>query len=233
VLPAAAAQKQNIYMLWKFHRETKLMFYFLPLSNMLKSFYREGAVEAGLDEAGRGCLAGPVFAAAVILPVDFSHPLLNDSKKMTERARDILRAVIEREAVAWAVEAVSAARIDCVNILNASFEAMEGAAAKILTAATRPEERPELLLVDGNRFRTQLDIPYLCIVGGDGLYSSIAAASVLAKTHRDEYMKRLAAEFPEYGWLENKGYPTRHHREAIARHGLSPHHRVTFRNEKG
>jgi ribonuclease HII len=219
---------------------------------MLNSFYQADTVEAGLDEAGRGCLAGPVFAAAVILPADFSHPLLDDSKKMTERNRDTLRAVIEREAVAWAVEAVSAARIDCVNILNASFEAMEGAVTKILERATgdtplrkpathpepaaypEPAVRPELLLVDGNRFRTRLDIPYRCIVGGDGLYASIAAASVLAKTHRDEYMKRLAAEFPEYGWLENKGYPTRQHREAIARHGLSPHHRITFgmKNEK-
>jgi ribonuclease HII len=199
---------------------------------MLKSYFQTDVVEAGLDEAGRGCLAGPVFAAAVILPADFSHPLLNDSKKMTPRTRDALRAVIEREAVAWAVEQVSAARIDEINILNASFEAMTGAVETILkiaaTPVARPGSLPGLLLVDGNRFRTRLDIPYRCIVGGDGLYASIAAASVLAKTHRDELMERLAADFPEYGWLENKGYPTLRHREAIARCGLSPHHRKTF-----
>ncbi len=193
---------------------------------MLKSFYSESAVEAGCDEAGRGCLAGPVFAAAVILPEGFSHPLLNDSKQMTVRDRDALRGVIENEAVAWAVESVSAERIDAINILNASFEAM--------TLAVRRLERcPELLLIDGNRFRTTLDIPYRCVVGGDALYASIAAASVLAKTHRDEYMERLAAEFPEYGWLKNKGYPTKQHRDAIARHGLSPHHRKSFRSEAG
>ncbi|MDR2891311.1 MAG: ribonuclease HII [Alistipes sp.] len=189
---------------------------------MLKTFYREGIVEAGCDEAGRGCLAGPVFAAAVVLPSGFSHPLLDDSKKMTARARGILRGVIEREAVAWAVASVSAERIDQINILNASFEAMSG-------AVTRLNVKPEVLLIDGNRFRTTLDIPYECIVGGDGIYASIAAASVLAKTRRDEYMERLAAERPEYGWLQNKGYPTRQHRDAIARHGLSPHHRITFR----
>jgi ribonuclease HII len=189
----------------------------------MRGFYCEGTVEAGCDEAGRGCLAGPVFAAAVVLPAGFSHPLLNDSKKMTERDRETLRAIIEREAVAWAVESVPPQRIDLINILNASFEAMSGAVARLA-------RRPELLLIDGNRFRTALDIPYECIVGGDGIYASIAAASVLAKTHRDEYMTALAADFPEYGWLKNKGYPTRQHREAIARHGLSPHHRVTFRS---
>ncbi len=192
---------------------------------MLKGFFREGVLEAGCDEAGRGCLAGPVFAAAVVLPAGFSHPLLDDSKKMTERGRDTLRKIIEREAVAWAVESVSAERIDCINILNASFEAMSDAVAKLSV-------RPELLLIDGNRFRTTLDIPHKCIVGGDGLYASIAAASVLAKTHRDEYMASLATEFPEYGWLKNKGYPTRQHREAIARHGLCPHHRKTFRRQQ-
>ncbi len=189
---------------------------------MLRSFYREGIVEAGCDEAGRGCLAGPVFAAAVVLPAGFSHPLLDDSKKMTPRGRDTLREVIEREAVAWAVESVSAERIDRINILNASFEAMNLAVERLAFS-------PGLLLVDGNRFRTTLGIPYECIVGGDGIYASIAAASVLAKTHRDEYMDRLAARHPEYGWLQNKGYPTRQHREAISRHGLSPHHRKTFR----
>ncbi len=220
---------------------------------MLRAFYCEGLVEAGCDEAGRGCLAGPVFAAAVVLPAGFSHPLLNDSKKMTARGRDTLRTVIEREAVAWAVESVSAGRIDEINILNASFEAMTLAVRRLMEvepAAERASERgaeagsesrrashlirrgrchPELLLIDGNRFRTTLDIPYVCVVGGDGKYASIAAASVLAKTHRDEYMERLAAEFPEYGWAQNKGYPTRQHREAIARHGLTPHHRKSFR----
>ena len=188
---------------------------------MLKGFFREGVLEAGCDEAGRGCLAGPVFAAAVVLPAGFSHPLLDDSKKMTARARNTLREVIEREAVAWAVSSVSAERIDRINILNASFEAMTGAVTKLAVS-------PELLLIDGNRFRTTLEIPYECVIGGDGLYASIAAASVLAKTHRDEYMERLAADHPEYGWLRNKGYPTRQHREAIARHGLTPHHRRSF-----
>jgi ribonuclease HII len=197
---------------------------------MLKAFYSEGAVEAGCDEAGRGCLAGPVFAAAVVLPADFTHPLLNDSKQMAARDRDTLREVIEREAAAWAVESVSAERIDRINILNASFEAMTGAVDKMMREAA---VLPELLLIDGNRFRTTLEIPYKCIVGGDGIYTSIAAASVLAKTHRDEYMERLAAEFPEYGWLKNKGYPTREHRDAIALHGLSPHHRKTFRSGVG
>lgn len=189
---------------------------------MVKAFYKKGVIEAGCDEAGRGCLAGPVFAAAVILPSGFSHPLLNDSKKMTPRARQILRTVIEREAAAWSVARVDAARIDEINILNASFEAMEMAVRGLGIA-------PELLLIDGNRFRTTLDTPYECIVGGDGLYASIAAASVLAKTHRDELMERLDAEFPHYGWLRNKGYPTRDHRAAIAEHGPCPHHRTTFR----
>jgi ribonuclease HII len=188
---------------------------------MLKQFYNAAIIEAGCDEAGRGCLAGPVFAAAVVLPEGFGHPLLNDSKKMTARQRDTLREVIEREAVAWAVESVSAARIDEINILNASFEAMSLAVARLKTT-------PEHLLIDGNRFRTTLAIPYTCIVGGDGLYASIAAASVLAKTHRDEYMDNLAAHHPEYGWLQNKGYPTKQHRDAIAHHGLTPHHRMTF-----
>jgi len=230
-------------------------------------------IEAGCDEAGRGCLAGPVYAAAVVLPADFSHPLLDDSKKMTPRGRDTLRAVIEREAVAWAVASVSAARIDVVNILNASFEAMTlavrgimgeetvlaaadammvsgeiamasgsgGAAADAVVVAAGGAVvavggrtiRPEMLLVDGNRFRSTLDVPHLCIVGGDGLYAPIAAASVLAKTYRDEYMERLAEQFPEYGWAVGKGYPTRAHRDAIAAHGLSPHHRKTFRSGAG
>jgi ribonuclease HII len=162
-----------------------------------------------------------VFAAAVILPPDFHHPLLNDSKQMTERARNLLRGVIEREAVAWAVAEVSAERIDQINILNASFEGMNLAVEALTT-------RPEHLLVDGNRFRTTLGIPYTCVVKGDATYANIAAASVLAKTHRDEYMLRLAKEYPAYGWDRNKGYPTREHRLAIREHGLTPYHRLSF-----
>ncbi len=191
---------------------------------MLENSYQKELLEAGCDEAGRGCLAGPVFAAAVILPPDFSHPLLNDSKQMTERNRDLLREVICREAVAWAVEAVSAERIDEINILNASFEGMSLAAARL-------DPRPQFLAIDGNRFRTMLDIPYRCIVKGDGKYADIAAASVLAKTFRDEYMKKIDAEYPMYGWSRNKGYPTREHRLAVREHGLSPHHRLTFNHE--
>lgn len=191
---------------------------------MLENSYQKELLEAGCDEAGRGCLAGPVFAAAVILPPDFSHPLLNDSKQMTERNRDLLREVICREAVAWAVEAVSAERIDEINILNASFEGMSLAAARL-------DPRPQFLAIDGNRFRTTLDIPYRCIVKGDGKYADIAAASVLAKTFRDEYMKKIDAEYPMYGWSRNKGYPTREHRLAVREHGLSPHHRLTFNHE--
>lgn len=182
-------------------------------------------LEAGCDEAGRGCLAGPVFAAAVILPPDFHHPLLNDSKQMTERNRERLREVIEREAIAWAVEAVSAARIDEINILNASFEGMSLAAARL-------DPRPEFLAIDGNRFRTTLALPYACFVKGDGRFADIAAASVLAKTHRDEYMCRIAEEYPMYNWKKNKGYPTRDHRLAIREHGLSPHHRLTFNHDR-
>ena len=191
---------------------------------MLENSYQKELLEAGCDEAGRGCLAGPVFASAVILPPDFSHPLLNDSKQMTERNRDILRDVICREAVAWAVEAVSAERIDEINILNASFEGMSLAAARL-------DPRPQFLAIDGNRFRTTLDIPYRCIVKGDGKYADIAAASVLAKTFRDEYMKKIDAEYPMYGWSRNKGYPTREHRLAVREYGLSPHHRLTFNHE--
>ena len=188
---------------------------------MLEKCYQKELPEAGCDEAGRGCLAGPVFAAAVMLPPDFSHPLLNDSKQMTARQRDLLRAIVEREALAWVVKAVSAERIDQINILNASFEGMSLAVAELPI-------RPGFLAIDGNRFRTTLDIPYRCIVKGDGKYADIAAASVLAKTHRDEYMERLAGDFPEYGWERNKGYPTREHRLAIRRYGLTPHHRLTF-----
>ncbi len=178
-------------------------------------------IEAGLDEAGRGCLAGPVFAAAVILPHDFYHPLLNDSKQMTERARNTLREIIEREALAWAVAEVSPERIDQINILHASIEGMNIATSNLRIT-------PEHLLVDGNRFHTQLGIPYTCVVKGDATYTNIAAASVLAKTHRDEYMLKMHEQYPQYGWKQNKGYPTLAHRKAILEYGLTPLHRRTF-----
>jgi len=193
---------------------------------MLETCYQYERIEAGCDEAGRGCLAGAVFAAAVILPPDFHDPLLNDSKQMSERNRDRLRPIIEREAVAWAVAAVPPERIDEINILNASFEGMCRAVGELRT-------RPEFLAIDGNRFRSSLDIPYRCIVKGDGKYADIAAAAVLAKTHRDEYMRRLAEEFPQYGWAKNKGYPTREHRLAVSRYGVTPYHRLTFNHESG
>ncbi len=188
---------------------------------MLDRTFQTDVAEAGCDEAGRGCLAGPVFAAAVILPEGFSHPLLNDSKQMREADRELLRGVIEREAVAWTVARVEAERIDRINILNASIEAMN-------LAVERLSVRPGLLLIDGNRFTTTLGIPYKCVIGGDAKYADIAAASVLAKTHRDEYMHRLAAEFPQYDWERNKGYPTRAHRIAILQYGLTSHHRLSF-----
>ena len=188
---------------------------------MLETTFQRELIEAGCDEAGRGCLAGSVFAAAVILPPDFHHPLLNDSKQMTERRRNELRAIIEREALAWSVQEVTAERIDQINILNASIEGMN-LALKALSI------RPEFIVIDGNRFKTDLDTPYRTIVKGDGKYANIAAASVLAKTHRDEYMMRLAEEYPMYGWSKNKGYPTREHRMAIREHGLSPYHRLSF-----
>lgn len=191
---------------------------------MLDNCYQRETIEAGCDEAGRGCLAGSVFAAAVILPPDFSHPLLNDSKQMTERRRDMLREIIEREAVAWAVSEVTAERIDKINILNASIEAMNAAVARLSVV-------PGFLVIDGNRFNTSSQIPFRCIVKGDCRYADIAAASVLAKTHRDEYMRRLDREYPVYGWSKNKGYPTRDHRLAIRRHGLSPYHRLTFNHD--
>jgi ribonuclease HII len=188
---------------------------------MLETTFQTELIEAGCDEAGRGCLAGSVFAAAVILPPDFHHPLLNDSKQMTERRRNELRQIIEREALAWSVQEVTAERIDQINILNASIEGMN-LALKALSIS------PEFIVIDGNRFKTDLDIPYRTIVKGDGKYANIAAASVLAKTHRDEYMMRLAEEFPMYDWAKNKGYPTLKHRLAIREHGLSPYHRLTF-----
>ena len=193
---------------------------------MLENSYQTELLEAGCDEAGRGCLAGSVFAAAVILPPDFYHPLLNDSKQMTERQRNLLRPIIEREAVAWAVAEITAARTDEINILKASIEGMNIAAANLKVA-------PEFLAIDGNRFISHNGLPYKCIVKGDGKYANIAAASVLAKTHRDEYMMRLHEEFPNYGWNRNKGYPTKEHRLAIREYGLTPYHRLSFNHTEG
>jgi len=193
---------------------------------MLKPFHIAGVVEAGCDEAGRGCLAGPVFAAAVILPADFSDPLLNDSKQLVRRVRELLRQRIEAEAVAFGIGIVDEKEIDRINILNASFQAMHLALEKL-------EKTPEKLLVDGNRFRPYKGLPYHCIIRGDGTYASIAAASILAKTHRDQYMETLHQAYPMYGWDRNKGYPTREHRLAIRRFGLTDHHRRTFRISDG
>lgn len=184
----------------------------------------EDLLEAGCDEAGRGPLAGPVYAAAVILPKDFHHPLLNDSKQMTEKNRDILRPIIEREAVAWAVEAVQAEEIDTLNILWASVTGMQ-------RAVLRLDPRPQFLLIDGNKFRPFEGYgfkDYRTVVHGDATYASIAAASVLAKTHRDEFMRKIASDYPEYGWDRNMGYPTPEHIEAIRRYGYTPWHRKTF-----
>lgn len=179
-------------------------------------------IEAGCDEAGRGCLAGPVTAAAVILPPGFTHPWLNDSKKLTERRRDELRAIIEREAVAWAVAMVDNEEIDRINILNASILAMHRALDALSV-------RPEAVIVDGNRFKPYRDLPWTTFVKGDGRFGNIAAASILAKTHRDELMKTLDGRYPGYGWSINKGYPTAAHREAITQLGPTPLHRMTFR----
>lgn len=188
---------------------------------MLQQYLIEGRIEAGCDEAGRGCLAGPVTAAAVILPAGWSHELINDSKQLTERQREALRPIIEREALAWAVAMVSPQEIDHINILKASITAMHRAIDQLTV-------RPEALLIDGNRFYKYQDIPHTTIVKGDGKMLSIAAASILAKTHRDEYMRRIAQDYPQYGWDGNKGYPTPAHRAAIAAHGTTPHHRMTF-----
>lgn len=188
----------------------------------LLPFYKEGILEAGCDEAGRGCLAGPVVAAAVILPPNFDYGMLNDSKKLSEKQRKELRPVIENGALAWAVEMVSNEEIDKVNILNASFLAMNRAVQKLRV-------KPEHLLIDGNRFRPQTEIPFTCMVKGDGRFFSIAAASVLAKTWRDEFMEKIHHEFPQFHWRKNKGYPTRKHREAIAKFGITKYHRLSFR----
>lgn len=188
---------------------------------MLLPHYYEGLIEAGLDEAGRGCLAGSVYAAAVILPPDYSHPLLNDSKQLTASQRYALREDIERDALSWALGIVTAQEIDRLNILRASILAMHRAVDSLTL-------RPQALIVDGNRFTPYHDLPYTTIVKGDGKYLSIAAASVLAKTYRDDYMRQLHASFPHYGWDHNAGYPTKEHREGIARYGPSPHHRMSF-----
>ena len=188
----------------------------------LLPFLQNGRIEAGCDEAGRGCLAGPVFAAAVILPDQFNHPLLNDSKQLTEHQRNTLRPIIDQEALAWCVVVVTATEIDEINILNASILAMHRALDGLGI-------RPEAILVDGNRFKPYHDIPSTCIVKGDATYRSIAAASILAKTHRDEFMDRIAAEYPQYAWDKNKGYPTKAHRQAIEQTGPSPYHRMSFR----
>ena len=188
---------------------------------MLKVFHTPNVIEAGCDEAGRGCLAGPVFAAAVILPPDFHNDLLNDSKQLTERQRYSLREVIEREAVAWAVAECSPEEIDKLNILRCSILAMQRAVEKLSV-------KPEHLIIDGNRWYTY-PIPADTVVKGDATYMSIAAASILAKTYRDDRMKALAKEFPQYGWDKNVGYPSKAHRDAIRQYGPTPHHRMTFR----
>ena len=189
---------------------------------MLKPYMQSDLAEAGCDEAGRGCLAGPVVAAAVILPPGFSNELLNDSKQLSERQRNNLRHIIEQEATAWAVAFVTPEEIDKINILQASILAMHNAISQL-------SPKPDFLLIDGNRFNPYPGIPHKCIVKGDATYMSIAAASILAKTHRDEYMSAIAKEYPQYGWERNKGYPTRDHRTAIAAHGTTPHHRLSFR----
>lgn len=188
---------------------------------MLKSAYYTDKVEAGCDEAGRGCLAGSVYAAAVILPPNYENELLNDSKQLSERKRYLLRSIIENDAVAWAVGVVTAEEIDKINILNASILATHRALDAL-------KVQPEAIIVDGNRFKPYKDVPYTTIVKGDGKYLSIAAASILAKTYRDDYMKTIAEEYPQYDWKSNKGYPTNKHRAAIKKYGISPYHRKSF-----
>ncbi len=189
---------------------------------MLLPFFQEELLEAGCDEAGRGCLAGPVFAAAVILPKDFHHPLLNDSKQLNETQRKQLRIEIEAQSLAFAVAQVDHEEIDRINILQASFLAMHLALDNLKT-------RPEFILVDGNRFKKYQDLPHQCIVKGDGKYFSIAAASILAKTYRDDFMEQIAGDYPQFDWSSNKGYPTKKHREAVLSHGFSPYHRRSFK----
>ena len=188
---------------------------------MLASHYYEGKVEAGCDEAGRGCLAGSVYAAAVIFPENYQNEELNDSKKLTDKCRKQLREIIQRDAVDWAVGIVTPEEIDKINILNASILAMHRALDQL-------KVRPEAVIIDGNRFKPYQSLPHTTIVQGDGKYLSIAAASILAKTYRDDYMDKLAEEYPQYDWLSNKGYPTKKHREAIRQYGITPYHRKTF-----
>ena len=188
---------------------------------MLKSYFNRKLTEAGCDEAGRGCLAGPVFAAAVILPKNYKNKILNDSKQLTDKIRYELRSIIEKEALAWAVGQVSNLEIDEINILNASFLGMHRAIDQL-------QVKPELLLIDGNRFKKYKDIPHQCIVKGDAKYLSIAAASILAKTYRDDFMKAAAQQYPNYGWDTNMGYPTIKHRAGISENGITPLHRLTF-----
>ena len=188
---------------------------------MLKSHYYEGLIEAGCDEAGRGCLAGSVYAAAVILPTNYKNDLLNDSKKLSAKKRYALRKIIERDALAWAVGIVTPEEIDKINILNASFLAMHRALDQL-------KMRPEAIIVDGNRFTPYQDLPFTTIVKGDGKYLSIAAASILAKTYRDDYMLSLAEKYPQYDWQSNMGYPTKKHREAIRQYGITPFHRKSY-----
>ena len=188
---------------------------------MLASHYYQGKIEAGCDEAGRGCLAGSVYAAAVILPEDYQNELLNDSKQLTEKKRYQLREIIQRDAVAWAVGIVTPEEIDKINILNASILAMHRALDQL-------KVRPEAIIVDGNRFKKYQNIPHTTIVKGDGKYLAIAAASILAKTYRDDYMNHLAEEYPQYDWFSNKGYPTKKHREAIKQFGITPYHRKSY-----
>jgi len=189
---------------------------------MLLPFFQEELLEVGCDEAGRGCLAGPVFAAAVILPKDFHHPLLNDSKQLNETQRKQLRIEIEAQALAFAVAQVDHEEIDRINILQASFLAMHRALDTLKT-------KPEFILVDGNRFKKYQDLPHQCIIKGDGKYFSIAAASILAKTYRDDFMERITVQYPQYDWSSNKGYPTIKHREAVLQYGFSPYHRRSFK----
>lgn len=190
-------------------------------THLLQSHYYDGLIEAGCDEAGRGCLAGSVYAAAVILPQNYSHPYLNDSKQLTEKRRIILRKDIEKDAIAWAVGVVSPEEIDEINILKASFLAMHRAIDQL-------KVHPEALIIDGNRFTPYQNLPYTPIVKGDSKYLSIAAASILAKTYRDEYMEELHSQYPQYEWSKNKGYPTVEHREAIKKYGTTPFHRMSF-----
>ena len=194
---------------------------FHKCSDMLASHYYEGKIEAGCDEAGRGCLAGSVYAAAVILPDGYQNELLNDSKQLSEKKRYQLREIIERDAVAWAVGIVTPEEIDKINILNASILAMHRALDQL-------KVRPEAIIVDGNRFKPYQDLPHTTIVKGDGKYLAIAAASILAKTYRDDYMNQLAEEYPQYDWRSNKGYPTKKHREAIKQFGITPYHRKSY-----